>query len=193
MAGIHSNQSARLRIETTVNDVAFFKHHRRAEHKDGTSEMMLAPMRKTIHSLPALRELLLAANRRYLDFLSELEDPSAGLAAVEKIAETVHKDERTYRGFNLLSNADLGLFLALVRGEFHISGFKNASLRPCLCGASAALVSRLLKRLRLHGLIQKVGRTHRYYLTTLGKRTAITALTLREFVVIPSLAGAVTV
>ena len=189
---MYDKQALVLRIETTVNDVTFFKHHRRVEHKDGTSEVTLAPMKKTIHSLPALRELLLAANRRYLDFLSELGDPSAGLANVEKIAQTVRKDERTYRGFNLLCKADLGLFLALVRGEFHISGFKNASLRPYLNGTSAAQVSRLLKRLRLHGLIKKVGHTYKYYLTALGKRTALTALKLRELIVIPSLAGMLT-
>lgn len=185
---MYDKQALVLRIETTVNDVTFFKHHRRVEHKDGTSETTLAPMKKTIHSLPALRELLVAANRRYLDFLSELDDPSVGLTHVEKISETVRKDERTYRGFNLLSQCDLDLFTALVRGEFHISGFKNASLRRFLSGLSGAQVSRLLKRLRLHGLIKKIGRTYKYYLTTLGKRAALAALKLRQLVVIPSLA-----
>jgi hypothetical protein len=177
-----------LRIETTVNDVTFFKHHRRVEHRKGPSEVRLAPMQKTIYSLAPLRELLVAANRRYLDFLSELLDPSAGLTRVEKIAETVRKDDRTYRGFNLFAKSDLALFTALVRGEFHISGFKNASLRPFLPAHTGAQVSRLLKRLRLHGLIKKVGHTYKYYLTTLGKRTALTALKLRELVVIPSMA-----
>lgn len=189
---MYDKQALVLRIETTVNDVTFFKHHRKVEHKDGTSQTTLAPMKKTIHSLPALQQLLVAANRRYLDFLSELADPSAGVTAVQKIAETVRKDERTYRGFNLLAKPDLDLFTALVRGEFHISGFKNASLRPFLTGLTGAQVSRLLKRLRLHGLIKKVGRTYKYYLTTLGKRTALTALKLRELAIIPSLAGAAT-
>jgi hypothetical protein len=144
-----------------------------------------------IYSLSPLREILVAANRRYLEFLSELEDPSAGLPQVEKIAETVRKDERTFRGFNLFAKADVDLFTALVRGEFVISGFKNASLRPHLSGLTGAQVSRIRKRLHLHGLIKKVGHTYKYYLTALGKRAALTALKLREMVVIPSLAGAV--
>lgn len=189
---LYDKQALVLRIETTVNDVTFFQHHRKVQHRDGTRETRLAPMKKTLYSLPALRELLVAANRRYLAFLSELDDPSAGLPNVEKIAQTVHKDERTYRGFNLLAKSDLDLFTALVRGEFHISGFKNKSLRPFLSGLTGAQVSRLLKRLRLHGLIQMVGRTYKYYLTTLGKRTVLTALKLRELVIIPSLAGAST-
>jgi hypothetical protein len=35
---------------------------------------------------------------------------------------------------------------------------------------NAGQVSRLLKRLRLHGFIMKVGHTYRYYLTHFGKR-----------------------
>ena len=186
---MYDKQALVLRIETTVNDVTFFKHHRTVEHRDGTSEVKLAPMKKTIYSLSPLRDILVAANRRYLEFLSELDDPSAGLPRVEKIAETVRKDERTYRGFNLFAKPDLDLFTALVRGEFLISGFRNASLRPCLPGLTGAQVSRLLKRLHLHGLIKKVGHTYKYYLTALGKRAALTALKLRELVVIPSLAG----
>src|ERR1017187_439001 len=61
-----------LRIETTVNDVSFFRHYRKVEHRDGTSETKWAPMLKTVYSLPALRELLVAANRRYLEFLSTI-------------------------------------------------------------------------------------------------------------------------
>src|SRR3954447_3049589 len=64
-----------LRIETTVNDLSFFKHYRQVEHRDGSRETKWACMQKTIYSLPALRELLEAANRRYLEFLSAVEDP----------------------------------------------------------------------------------------------------------------------
>jgi hypothetical protein len=39
------------------------------------------PCKKTIYSLPAMRELLLAANRRYLEFLSAMEDNTAGTAS----------------------------------------------------------------------------------------------------------------
>ena len=53
-----------LRLETTVENVSFFKHYREVEHKDGTSSMAWAEMKKTIYSLAPLRELLLEANRR---------------------------------------------------------------------------------------------------------------------------------
>ena len=187
---MYDKQALVLRIETTVNDVTFFKHHRKVEHKDGTSEVTLAPMKKTIHSLPALRELLVAANRRYLDFLSDLEDTSAGITRIEKIAETIHKDDRTYRGFNFFHKDDLALFLALARGEHTISGFKNSILQRFLPTRTGAQISRLLKRLRMHGLLRKIGRTYKYYLTKAGQQAVLAALKLRELVIIPSLARA---
>lgn len=52
-----------LRIETVVNDPSFFKHHRKVEHRDGTTTTKLAPMKKTIYSLPALRRTLAALPR----------------------------------------------------------------------------------------------------------------------------------
>jgi hypothetical protein len=186
---MYDKQALVLRLETTVNEVSFFKHHRKVEHKDGTSETKLAPMQKTIYSLGALRELLTAANRRYLAFLSDLLDPSAGVKKVEKLAAPARKDDRTYRGFNPFDKGDLDLFVALCRGEWQISGFQNRSLRRALPEKTGPQVSRLLKRLHVHGLIRKVGRTYKYYLTKFGQEVVLTALKLRELVVIPALAG----
>jgi hypothetical protein len=185
---MYDKQALVLRLETTVNDVSFFKHHRQVEHRDGTTETKLAPLQKTIYSLGVLRELLGAANRRYLAFLSDLADPSAGLDKVEKLAAPARKDDRTYRGFNPFEKGDLELFLALCRGEWQISGFQNRSLRRGLPGRTGPQVSRLLQRLHVHGLIRKIGHTYKYYLTKFGQEVVLTALKLRELVVIPALA-----
>src|SRR5438132_7620354 len=67
-----------LRIETTVLNVSFFKHYREVERKDCTRSMAWAEMKKSIYSLAPLRELLLAANRRYLEFISTIEDDKVG-------------------------------------------------------------------------------------------------------------------
>jgi hypothetical protein len=40
-----------LRIETTSNDVSFFKHHRKVEHRQGPPTREVAPVKKTIYSL----------------------------------------------------------------------------------------------------------------------------------------------
>jgi hypothetical protein len=185
---MYDKQGIILRIETTVNDVSFFKHHRKVEHRDGTWEMKEAPLKKSIYSLPVLRELMEAANRRYLEFVSAIEEPTVGIKNLEKISEPASDGQRTYRGFNLFHGQDLKLFEGMVRGEFNIRGFQNRSFRMIMPDKSGFQVSRMFKRLRMHGLIKKVGGTYRYYLTHLGQKAANTALKLRTLFLIPSLA-----
>jgi hypothetical protein len=177
-----------LRIETTVNDVAFFPHYRQVEHRDGTRVTKWTHMKKSLYSLPALRAAWRAANHRYLEFISTLADPSAGVEKLRKLSQTVIEQERSYRGFNLFCEEDQRLMQVLARGEFNIRGLQNRTLRNHLTDKSSGQVSRLLKRLRLHGFVKKVGRTYRYYLTHSGKEIIATALKLKELVLIPQLA-----
>jgi len=179
-----------LRIETTVNDLTFFKHYREVEHRDGSRETKWASMQKTIYSLPALRELLAAANRRYLEFLSAIEDPRAGRDKLDKLSQPVEREGRRYAGFNLFDRDDENLLCAMVRSEFNISGLQNKTLRRHLPELSSGQVSRLLKQLRTHGLLKKIGHTYKYYVTVFGKEVVATALKLRELVIIPQLAVA---
>jgi hypothetical protein len=177
-----------LRIETTVNDLTFFKHYREVEHRDGSRETKWASMQKTIYSLPALRALLEAANRRYLEFLSAIEDPRAGRNKLDKLSQPVEQKSRRYSGFNLFDPDDENLLCSIVRGEFNVSGLQNKTLRRHLPERNSGQVSRLLKRLRTHGLVKKVGHTYKYYVTGFGKEVVATALKIRELVIIPQLA-----
>ena len=179
-----------LRIETTVDNVSFFKHYREVEHKNGTRSMAWAEMKKTIYSLAPLRELLLAANRRYLEFISTLEDDRTGTDKLNKVSQPVQENDRRYRGFNFFDPDDEELFHSLGRGEFNISGFQNKDLRRRLSDRTSGQISRLMKRLRLHGLIKKVGHTYKYYLTALGKQVIALGLKLKELYIIPALSQA---
>lgn len=179
-----------LRIETTVNDLGFFKHYRTVEHRDGTSTKKQAPMRKTIYSIPAMMDVCRAANKRYLEFISNIDDPSTGLKSVQKIAGAAKVNGRSVRGFNFLNREDHRLFVGIARGEFNISGLTNRALQRVLSDKTSSQISRLLRRLRLHGLLKKVGRTYKYYLTQLGRRAIIATLKLRELIVVPTLAYA---
>ena len=49
--------------------------------------------------------------------------------------------------------------------------------------------SHLLKRLRTHGLVKKVGKCYKYYLAKFGNRLIATILKLRETIIIRVLAG----
>lgn len=177
-----------LRIETTVNNVSFFKHYRKVEHRDGTDSFKLTSMKKGIYSLSPLRELLLAANRRYLEFISAIDDISAGIGKLNNISMSIVKNNRSYKGFNFFSEEDQKLFEAIVRGEFTISGFQNKNLRQKLSNRTSGQISRILKRLHSHGLIRKIGRTYKYYVTKLGCKVITMGLKLKELVIIPELA-----
>jgi len=178
-----------LRIETLVNDVSFFKHYRAVEHRQGIKTRQWAAMKKGIYSLPALRELLRAANGRYLEFISAVDDPSAGMRALNKVCKTVLACERSYRGFNFFDDHDEKLFAIIARGEFNISGFQNKTLRRHLPKKNCGQVSRILKRLRMHGLIKKIHSTYKYYLTKLGRKVVQAGLTLKHLVLTPQLAA----
>jgi hypothetical protein len=177
-----------LRIETTVVDVSFFQQYRKVQHRDGSTTTQWAPMKKSIYSLPVLQQRLWAANQRYLKFISDIETPQVGVHKLQQLAETQEENDRRYKGFNLLAEEDASLFRLLLRGEFFISGFTNKSLRHLLPNKSSSQMSRLLKRLRVHGLIKKVGRRYKYYLTEFGRQVATMALKLRQMYIIPNLA-----
>jgi len=177
-----------LRIEVTVNDVSFFQHYRTVEQRDGSTVTKWAPMRKSIYSLPALREALQSVNRRYLEFLSTLDDPTAGIDRLQKVSEPVRENERSYRGLNFFSDQDQTLIEALARGEFNLHGLQNKTLRAHLGEKTSGQVSRLLKRLRFDGLVKKVAHSYRYDLTVFGKQVIASGLKLKNLVLIPQLA-----
>lgn len=176
-----------LRIEITVNDIPFFKHYREVEHRDGTKTKKYAAMKKTIYSLNPLQEILKNSNRRYLEFISSIDNKDAGRKNLNKICSPQKENDRNYKGFNFFSDADLSLLLSIARGEFNIYGFQNKTLKKILPYFKSGQISRLLKRLRVHGLIKKVGKTYKYYLTKLGKIAITAAQKLKETVLVPSM------
>ena len=176
-----------LRIETTTNDVSFFDQHRQIQHRDGSVTTGYASMRKSIFSLAPLRDIMHAANRRYLGLISTFERRGADERQLARLTEPVEEDQHRYKGFNPLAKTDASIFRALASGEFAISGMTARSLRANLPAFNQGQISRLLKRLRVHGLIKKIGRHYKYYLSDFGRRVIAMALNLRELHVIPVL------
>ena len=175
------------RVECTANDVSFFKHHRHVEQRNGKTVFKLAPLRKSIYSLNDLRQLMSAANERYLAFMACIDNPDAAQKALAKMAAPSKVKGRSFRGFDLFLDPDYQLFLTLTRGEWSISGFRAGDLRKHIKGLSPSRASYLIKRLRTHGLIKKVGHAYKYFFTKLGRRVVTTALIIREYFVQPNL------
>ncbi len=145
-----------LRIETTTNDVSFFKHYRQVEHRDGTKTMKHAPLKKNIYSLTLLTFLFKASNKRYLEFISAFDNKEVGRKRLEKVTRSKKENNRNYKGFNLFSKEDLTLLLTVLRGEYNISGFRNKDIRMRIPEFNTGKVSRLLKRLKVFGLIKNI-------------------------------------
>lgn len=176
-----------LRIETTTNKISFFKHYREIEQRNGSTEKRYTNFKKNIYSLPPLREVLQAANGRYLEFISEIQTHEIGNARLDKVSQSVESNHRRYKGFNFFDKADVYLFQLLFRGEHCIQGFRNKTLRKHLPMKTSGQISRLLKRLKVHGLIKRAKDSYTYYLTSLGKTVISTAMKIKHLVIIPEL------
>jgi hypothetical protein len=175
-----------LRIETTSNDISFFKHYREVVHRDGTTSKENASLKKNIYSLPFLAEIFVAANKRYLEFISAFDNKEVGRKRLSKITKSKTVNNRNYKGFNFFDENDIKFLLTIVSGEFNIYGFRNKQLQRLL-KLSASQVSRIIKRLLVHGLIKKVKNSYKYYASKLGKETIIMAQKFKEIEMIPAL------
>jgi hypothetical protein len=184
-----------LRIETTTNDVSFFKHHRKVEHREGPSTRELAPVKKSIYSLIDLCAILLGCNRRYLTHLSALDDFSAGVRALDRVTKPREVDGKTVKGINFFEPGDSALLHALQNPRVNIAGVRRADLLPDLDMFSPTRLSRQLRRLldpglrsgQAIGVIKRVTGTYRYYLTKAGRAAAAAAGRLTEAVIIPAM------
>ena len=100
--------------------------------------MAWAQMKKTIYSLAPLRELLLAANRRYLEFISAIEDDNDGIRQAEQDLQPVTKTTAPTEASTSSTRKTKLLFQILARGEFNISGFQNKRPARRSCPDSTA-------------------------------------------------------
>jgi hypothetical protein len=176
-----------LRIETTTNDVSFFKHHRKVEHRNGPATRDLAPVKKSIYSLIDLREILLGCNRRYLAHLSALDDFSAGVRALDRLTKPRKLEAKTVKGINFFDPTDHALLHALQDPRITIAGVRRADLMPLLDQLSPARLSRQLRRMRDIGVIKRVSGTYRYYLTRIGRAATAALCRVTQAVIIPAM------
>ena len=185
---IYNKPGGILRLEVTTYDVSFFRHYRTVTHQDGTQEECVATMKKSLYSLRALAGVMRAGVERYGQWLATLVECSASRREVEQLgAPARDAGGRSHRGFNLFLEADVTALATVLRGEYALGGLTHRRLRQALPQWKRSQVGRLLRRLHLHGLLRKIGRTYTYYLTGLGQRVLAAVLHLRELVVLPHL------
>jgi hypothetical protein len=167
-----------LRTETTINDARDFR------------------LGKRLGNLPALRQVGFQANRRLLDVQRISQDCALGEDAFRRVNEPVEVNGQRASALRFADAAVQALLSALLVFRLLPWGFSNRELRehwaPLLGKAPETLtpgqMTYHLRRLRLHGLIERVRGTHRYRVTDSGWRTALFCTRVYNRVLRPGLA-----
>ncbi len=157
-------KGAALRTETTINNSYDFA------------------VGRLLKNLPALRRIGFAANRRLLEVETLSHDNRVGAENFQKLHQPVvtPKGQRAsaLRFGDVRVQALLGVLLLM---SLKIEGFRNRQLRPLLAQMLGLRPEEItqgkmtydLRRLRLHGLIERIPKSHRYSLTTSGLAVAL--------------------
>ncbi len=167
-----------LRTETTINDARDFR------------------IGKRLVNLPALRRIGFQANRRLLDVQRISQDCAVGEEAFRRVNEPVEMQGQRASALRFADVAVQALLSALLVFRLLPRGFSNRDLRdhwaPLVGKAPEALtpgqMTYHLRRLRLHGLIERVQGTHRYRVTDGGWRIALFCTRVYNRVLRPGLA-----
>ena len=150
---------------------------RRMGKRNGQRVLGWYPMAKRVANLYRYAEVSRTSNQRYLNALAVVDDPAPAYRSLRRMAEPVRYRGRQVAGFNPAAESHVALFRAVLRGDHTIRGFRNGDVRKALGLSSrnpehrrraSAKVSRLLKRLHIHGQIAKIPRSRRWRVTKMG-------------------------
>jgi DNA-binding PadR family transcriptional regulator len=152
-----------LRTETTINDTRDFR------------------IGKRLKNLPALREVGFQANRRLLDVQRISHDCNLGEDAFNQIQQPIEVNGQRSAALRFADPLVQALLSVLLLFRLLPRGFSNADLRERLAPLLGIPVKEIsqgrmtynLRRLRLHGLIKRIPKTHRYQVTDFGLRSAL--------------------
>ncbi len=152
-----------LRTETTINDTYDFT------------------IGRALHNLPALREIGFAANRRLLHVESLSHDCLIGDDCLHTVMSPTRVNDQRAAGLRFGDRRVQALMHALCLFALAPTGFRHREFRDHVTQLqgrepdtyTAGSTTYDLRRLRLHGLIERVPRSHRYRITPTGAQVAV--------------------
>lgn len=179
---IYNKDGNVLRTETTINDPRAFQTFRQA-NDDASREPGWMPMRKGVADLERRSRISHACNERYLEMLAACPTDATFIEVISEVCQRVRHNGRQVRALNPSADGDMQLLRFLAQGQWVLAGLRNRdlvtwlnpdaeNLSPADRKKLTSRASRLLGIMRAHGLIKKVQKTHRYHVTTKGKRVA---------------------
>lgn len=167
-----------LRIEVTINNPKDFKVLKTKEN-DETGEIIKTkewtPMGKSIANLYRYVEISKSITKRYIEALPEINTEEVPISEIEKMSSSITVKDKKYTGFNILSKDTLKLLSVISSGEYLINGFSNKNIRNKYFDVDITKkeinkLTRLLAKLKAHGIIKKVAKKNKYYLTANGRK-----------------------
>ena len=178
-----------LRIETTINQPKEFRVRRPRTTKAGQQELAWQPLLKGVAWLWRYAEVSRSANGRYLEALTVVDNQHQARELLDRATRPAKLGKQRKRALQPLSPQDQALFLAVLRGEHRLQGFRQRDVaarlypRPSKDAAErrrrSARVTRQLQLLRAHGLVAKVPRARRYRVTAKGEALMSAAIYVR--------------
>jgi hypothetical protein len=111
--------------------------------------------------------------------LAVVDDPTPVYQQIRELTEPVTVSGRSHAGFNPASAEQVRLFQTVLDGDHLLRGFRDGDIRAALYGSTedqderrhrSHAVGRMLKRLRVRGLIVKVPHSHRWHVSDKGHR-----------------------
>jgi hypothetical protein len=179
-----------LRVETTINNPREFRTLRVVTDEHGRRQRRWCPMNKGVCNMWRYLQVGIGANRRFLDALAAAQPNREGVAALDTLCRSRTRNGRHLARFNPLLPADQALFRAVLAGGNTIVGFRNHDIVHHLYRRPATnrdeqrrrctRVSRLINKLRGHGLCAKVRGARLYRVTPHGQRVLAAALSLHD-------------
>ena len=174
-----------LRVETTINDPTQFRVLRVVD-----GHRVWRPMRKGVANLARYYQVGRAANERYLDALAAAHSNRHGTAVLDRHTRPIVNRGKRHPRLKPINRDDLTLFRAVLAGEHAIAGFSNKEVtarlhpRPPIDAREVLRrcqrTSRLVAKLRGHGLVAKIPRRRRYRVTAYGHRVMSAAIAVHD-------------
>ena len=175
-----------LRVETTINDPREFKIYGTVHHHDGTESRQWKPMGKSIANLYRYAEISKSSNARFLDAMVDIVPVKSTLKEIEDICSGKKVNGKRVSGFNVWAPEVVAIMETVCDGRFLVRGFRNIDIRRIVLPEikdqkkQSSKMSRILKKLRQHGLIKKVQRSRRYHVTSKGRRVMGALIEIRH-------------
>ena len=173
-----------LRSEVTINEPAAFNVYRASECTPSGPKSW-RQLRRTVADLPRRAQVSRAANDRHFAALAAVDCDTDLAATLAPVCRPIMRNGRRHRALRPFAALDQALLGAFNRAEFHLHGLRNRDLREALAPVLpsgltdkqiAGRGGRLLRWLRAHGLLPKVGRTQRYRVTVKARQIATVVL-----------------